>query len=237
MERGDPELQGEPRCARLHRRAPANAAGPAGDGHGREGRCAQARGRDVQPRRDPDQGLQGAHQQELAHDFLWRVEKETPAAGQIGIFDRSHYEDVLIGRVRALAPEEEIERRYEAIADFERRLARDGTTIVKCMMHISKEEQRERLLARLDDPTKVWKFKPERRRRARGLGRLPARVRDRAGAHRCRPGRPGTSCPATASGTAPSRSSYLLRDALREMELTWPEPDFDVEEQRRRLRE
>ncbi|MDX6324806.1 MAG: hypothetical protein QOK15_1160, partial [Nocardioidaceae bacterium] len=98
---------------------------------------------------------------ELAHDFLWRVEPQTPAAGQIGIFDRSHYEDVLIAKVHELAPPEEIERRYGAINDFERRLTENGTTVIKCMLHISKDEQRERLLARLDNPKKIWKFKPE----------------------------------------------------------------------------
>lgn len=83
-----------------------------------------------------------------------------PAHGLIGIFDRSHYEDVLIGRVRELAVPEEIERRYGAINEFEKRLVDEGTTIVKCMLHISKDEQRQRLIDRLDDPTKQWKYKP-----------------------------------------------------------------------------
>src|SRR4051812_27720772 len=90
---------------------------------------------------------------ELAHDFLWRIEPQTPAAGQIGIFDRSHYEDVLVAKVHGLAPAAELARRYDAINDFEQRLSEEGTTILKCMLHISREEQRERLLARLDDPT------------------------------------------------------------------------------------
>ena len=83
-----------------------------------------------------------------------------PGAGYIGVFDRSHYEDVLIVRVRELAPPEEIERRYGAINEFEQRLVDGGTTILKCMLHISADEQKERLLARLDDPTKHWKFNP-----------------------------------------------------------------------------
>src|SRR3954471_14850392 len=98
--------------------------------------------------------------EELAHDFLWRIERALPAPGEIGIFDRSHYEDVLVVKVHELAAPAEIERRYAAINDFEQRLAATGTTIIKCMLHISPDEQRERLLARLDDPTKQWKFKP-----------------------------------------------------------------------------
>jgi PPK2 family polyphosphate:nucleotide phosphotransferase len=99
--------------------------------------------------------------EELAHDFLWRVRHELPDSGQIGIFDRSHYEDVLVARVHELAPAEEIERRYDAINDFEQELADDGTIIIKCMLHISADTQKERLLARLDEPAKRWKFKPE----------------------------------------------------------------------------
>lgn len=98
--------------------------------------------------------------EELKHHFLWRVRKAVPAAGFIGVFDRSHYEDVLIARVHSLAPPETIEKRYGEIARFERKLVDEGTTIVKCMLHISRERQAERLLARLDDPTKHWKFNP-----------------------------------------------------------------------------
>jgi hypothetical protein len=97
---------------------------------------------------------------ERAHDFLWRVEKEVPGVGLIGIFDRSHYEDVLIARVRKLAPAREIERRYDAINEFEARLVASGTALIKCMLHISSEEQKARLRARLDDPDKHWKFNP-----------------------------------------------------------------------------
>src|SRR3954453_6795828 len=83
--------------------------------------------------------------EELAHDFLWRVWREVPAAGKVGVFDRSHYEDVLIGRVRKLAPPEEIERRYGAIAAFENELAESGTAVVKVMLHLGKDEQKRRL--------------------------------------------------------------------------------------------
>lgn len=95
---------------------------------------------------------------ELAHDFLWRIHQQAPPKRMIGIFNRSHYEDVLIVRVHKLVPEAEIETRYEAINAFERLLAENGTTIVKFFLHISKKEQTRRLQARLDDPTKHWKF-------------------------------------------------------------------------------
>jgi PPK2 family polyphosphate:nucleotide phosphotransferase len=98
--------------------------------------------------------------EEMAHDFLWRVHAACPARGMIGIFNRSHYEDVLVGRVRKLAPADVIERRYDQINAFEAVLAASGTRILKFMLHISKDEQRERLQARLDHPAKRWKFDP-----------------------------------------------------------------------------
>jgi PPK2 family polyphosphate:nucleotide phosphotransferase len=98
--------------------------------------------------------------EELDHDYLWRVHKHTPARGEIVIFNRSHYEDVLVVRVHHLVPEEVWQRRYEHINHFERLLVDEGTTILKFFLHISKEEQKERLQARLDDPTKHWKFNP-----------------------------------------------------------------------------
>ncbi len=96
---------------------------------------------------------------ELAHDYLWRVHPNVPGNGYITIFNRSHYEDVLVVRVRELAPEERWRRRYDHINDFERLLTDEGTTIVKLFLHISSEEQRARLQARLDDPSKRWKFR------------------------------------------------------------------------------
>jgi PPK2 family polyphosphate:nucleotide phosphotransferase len=95
---------------------------------------------------------------ELAHDYLWRVHKEVPASGEVVVFNRSHYEDVLVVRVHSLVPEAVWRKRYEQINEFERMLAESGTTILKFFLHISAEEQRERLQARLDDPTKRWKF-------------------------------------------------------------------------------
>ncbi len=99
-------------------------------------------------------------EEERAHDFLWRIHKACPPRGFIGIFNRSHYEDVLIARVRKLAPTSEIEARYDQINAFEKTLAETGTTILKFMLHISKKEQRERLQARLDEPRSRWKFNP-----------------------------------------------------------------------------
>jgi PPK2 family polyphosphate:nucleotide phosphotransferase len=95
---------------------------------------------------------------EAAHDFLWRVHAQAPMAGEFAIFNRSHYEDVLVPRVLKLIDDEECERRYRHIREFESLLADSGTTIVKCFLHISKDTQRERLQARIDDPTKHWKF-------------------------------------------------------------------------------
>lgn len=95
---------------------------------------------------------------ELAHDYLWRVHKHTPELGAITIFNRSHYEDVLVVRVKNLVPEERWSKRYHHIREFERLLTDEGTTIVKLFLNISKEEQKERLQARLDEPDKNWKF-------------------------------------------------------------------------------
>ncbi len=100
-------------------------------------------------------------EKELAHDFLWRVHKQTPGAGYIGVFNRSHYEDVLIVRVHGWAPPDIIERRYEHINHFERLLADGGTRIVKLMLHVSKDYQLERMRRRLQKPDKHWKFNPD----------------------------------------------------------------------------
>jgi PPK2 family polyphosphate:nucleotide phosphotransferase len=98
---------------------------------------------------------------ELRHDFLWRVHQVVPPRGMIGVFNRSHYEDVLAVRVRKLAPESEWRARFEQINHFESMLHANGVIIRKCFLHISQDEQRERLLARLDDPRKNWKFRRE----------------------------------------------------------------------------
>ena len=98
--------------------------------------------------------------EELAHDFLWRIGNALPGPGDIGVFNRSQYEDVLVVRVHDLVPKAVWSRRYAAINAFEREQVRRGTTIVKCFLHVSKDVQKERLAARLDDPTKYWKYNP-----------------------------------------------------------------------------
>lgn len=98
--------------------------------------------------------------EELEHGYLWRIHRQVPGRGEIVIFNRSHYEDVLITRVHQWIDSAECKRRYDQINDFERMLAENGTTILKFFLHISKDEQRKRLQARLDEPTKRWKFNP-----------------------------------------------------------------------------
>lgn len=98
--------------------------------------------------------------EELAHDFLWRIHMAAPKKGMIGVFNRSQYEDVLVVKVRGLAPADVIERRYEQINAFEKHLADNGATVLKFMLNISKDEQKERLQARLDEPESNWKFNP-----------------------------------------------------------------------------
>jgi PPK2 family polyphosphate:nucleotide phosphotransferase len=174
--------------------------------------------------------------EERRHDFLWRIEKAAPGPGQIGIFDRSHYEDVLVVKVHGWAEPDEIERRYDAINDFERRLADEGVTLVKCMLHISREEQRDRLLARLDKPHKVWKFRPEdvdERARWRDYQRAYEVALERCSTDVA----PWYVVPSDRKWYRTWAVATLMRDALRDMDLRYPEPDFDVEEQKRRLTE
>ncbi len=172
--------------------------------------------------------------EELQHDFLWRIEKALPASGKIGIFDRSQYEDVLICRVRELAPPDEIERRYQAINDFERAYVDGGGTIVKCMLHITPDDQKERLAARLEDPSKHWKYNP---------GDLDERALwddyERAyelALERC-------STDAAPWYVVPSGRKWyrnwavatLLLEHLRALDLAWPAADFDVEAEKARV--
>ncbi|MEL7643965.1 MAG: PPK2 family polyphosphate kinase, partial [bacterium] len=98
--------------------------------------------------------------EELSHDYLWRIHKYTPAKGEIVIFNRSQYEDVLAVRVLKLVPDNVWKKRFDHINAFERMLADEGTTILKFFLHVNKDEQRERLLERVDDPAKRWKFNP-----------------------------------------------------------------------------
>jgi PPK2 family polyphosphate:nucleotide phosphotransferase len=171
---------------------------------------------------------------ELAHDFLWRVDQALPDAGMVGVFDRSHYEDVLVGRVRQLADEQEVERRYGAINDWEKKLVDDGTVVIKCMLHVSKEKQRERLLARLDDSDKQWKFHP---------GDVDERElwddyqkAYEVALERCHTdSAPWYVVPSDKKWYRNWAVGQLLLEALRGMRLDWPKPDYDVAEQRARL--
>ena len=172
--------------------------------------------------------------EERDHDFLWRIRKALPAPGYLGVFDRSHYEDVLIQRVRSFAPPEEIERRYDAINDFERTLTEQGTTVLKCMLHISAEEQKERLEARLADPTKFWKYNP---------GDLDERALWPAYREAYEIALERTNTEHAPWHVVPSDRKWfrnlavgqLLHETLSGLDLQWPAPDFDVESERQRL--
>ncbi|MFJ4026384.1 polyphosphate kinase 2 family protein [Paenarthrobacter sp. NPDC089989] len=170
-------------------------------------------------------------EEEKAHDFLWRIEKQVPAAGMVGVFDRSHYEDVLIHRVHGWADAKELERRYSAINDFEARLAEQGTTIVKVMLNISKDEQKRRLIARLDDPTKHWKY-------SRGDLTERAFWDDYMDAYSVAFEKTSTVVapwhvvPANKKWYARIAVQELLLEALRGMSLDWPKAEFDVAAER-----
>ena len=172
--------------------------------------------------------------EELEHDFLWRVRKDVPGPGMIGVFDRSHYEDVLIGKVRELAPPEEIERRYGAINSFEAVLAASGTSIMKVMLHISPEEQKARLRSRLNRPDKHWKFNPgdidERL-----LGRSYMEAFQTAFERTATPIAPWYVIPADRKWYARLAVQHLLIEALEAMQLEWPVADYDVAEEKARL--
>ncbi|WP_270353529.1 polyphosphate kinase 2 family protein [Microbacterium testaceum] len=172
--------------------------------------------------------------EELAHDFLWRIEKRLPDAGRLGVFDRSHYEDVLIGRVRQLAAPDEIERRYGAINAFEAQAAEMGIRVVKVMLHISKDEQRERLAARLERPEKHWKYNP---------GDVDERLLwdDYMDAYQVAiertstPVAPWHVVPADRKWYARLAVQQLLIDALEDIAPQWPAADYDVEVEKKRL--
>jgi PPK2 family polyphosphate:nucleotide phosphotransferase len=172
--------------------------------------------------------------EELAHDFLWRVEQETPAHGYVGIFDRSHYEDVLVARVHQLAPAAEIERRYGAINEFEQRLVDNGTAVVKCMLHISPDEQKERLLARLDDPTKQWKYKGDDVDERLLWDRYQEAYE--IALERCSTeAAPWYVIPSDRKWYRSWAIATLLTEVLEGMDLDWPAPSYDVEAEKKRV--
>jgi PPK2 family polyphosphate:nucleotide phosphotransferase len=172
--------------------------------------------------------------EELAHDFLWRIRKQVPAPGRIGVFDRSHYEDVLVVRVDGLVPEAQWRSRYTAIREFEAELTASGVTIVKCLLHISPEEQQERLLARLDDPAKRWKYNP-------GDVDVRARWADYRAAYTAAVAETDTD--AAPWYVVPSDRKWyrnwavaaLLAETLEELAPQFPAPSYDVATERRRV--
>ena len=171
---------------------------------------------------------------ELTHDFLWRIDKALPEPGMIGIFDRSQYEDVLIGRVRKLADDKELERRYGAINDFEAAYVEGGGTIVKCFLHINADDQKRRLAARLDDPAKYWKYSP---------GDLDERAfwdeyqaAYTIALERCSTkAAPWFLIPSGRKWYRNWAVAQLLLEHLESLSLEWPETTFDIEAEKKRL--
>ena len=173
--------------------------------------------------------------EELAHDFLWRFEQVLPPPGAIGVFDRSHYEDVLVVRVHDLVPEAEWQTRYDRINAWEAGLAEQGVVLLKVALHLSPQEQRQRLLARLDDPTKHWKVNPgdlEERRH------WPAyQLAYQALLERCSTDvAPWHLVPADRKWYRDWALANLLLETLKAMDLSWPTPDLDLEGMRAALR-
>lgn len=172
--------------------------------------------------------------EELAHDFLWRIAKRLPDPGRIGVFDRSHYEDVLIARVRSLAPLDEIERRYDAINAFEADAVARGIRLVKVMLHISKAEQKERLAERLDRPEKHWKYNPgdvDERERWDEYMTAYQLVFERTSTAAA----PWHVIPANRKWYARLAVQRLLTDALATLSPEWPPASYDVEAEKARL--
>ncbi|BAK35345.1 putative phosphotransferase [Microlunatus phosphovorus NM-1] len=172
--------------------------------------------------------------EERQHPFLWRITNALPGPGMIGIFDRSQYEDVLIARVNELATKQVWSRRYALINNWEQKLADAGTTIIKCYLHITPEDQLGRLQARLDDPTKHWKYNP---------GDLDVRAKwsDYQAAYadaleRCNTdAAPWYVIPAGRKWYRNWAVAALLDEHLRALGLTWPKAGFDVAEEKQRL--
>lgn len=173
---------------------------------------------------------------EKRHDFLWRIERRLPDAGMIGVFDRSHYEDVLIGKVRSLAAPGELERRYGAIREFEQRIADEGTRIIKVMLHISPEEQYQRLDERLERPDKYWKYNPgdidERLLWDDYMQAYQRAIQETDADHA-----PWYVVPANRKWYARVAVQHLLLETLAGIDPQWPDADFDVDAERQRLKD
>jgi len=164
---------------------------------------------------------------ELAHDFLWRVHENTPRSGHVGIFNRSHYEDVLVVRVHELVPEDTWRKRYRHIREFERLLTDEGTAIVKFFLHISKDEQRNRLLERIENPAKHWKFEHgdiEERKRWDDYTSAYEDALSETSTERA----PWYVVPADRKWYRNLVISQVLIDTLRSLDLEYPEPPADL---------
>ncbi len=172
--------------------------------------------------------------EEARHDFLWRVKRKLPEPGMIGVFDRSHYEDVLIARVRKLAPPDEIERRYEAINRFEKKVTDGGTRIVKVMLHISSDEQKKRLMRRLERPDKHWKYNPndvaERELWPKYMEAYQT-VFERTSTIRA----PWFVVPANHKWYARIAVQHLLLEALEDVNPRWPPAPYMIDAEKARL--
>ncbi|OBF95611.1 polyphosphate:nucleotide phosphotransferase [Mycolicibacterium flavescens] len=174
--------------------------------------------------------------EELAHDFLWRIRRALPPPGHIGVFDRSHYEDVLIVRVHNLVPPEVWGARYDEINAFERELVDGGTTLVKVAMFISLDEQKKQLLERLDDPTKYWKYNPgdiDERLKWPQYQEAYQAVLDRTSTDYA----PWHVVPCDRRWYSRLAVTELLIEALEALDLSYPPADFDVDAERKRLLE
>jgi PPK2 family polyphosphate:nucleotide phosphotransferase len=171
---------------------------------------------------------------EQRHPFLWRIRKVLPTPGEVGVFDRSHYEDVLVVRVHELVPEATWSTRYDEINDFEAQVAADGTTVVKVMLHISSEEQKERLTERLDRPDKHWKYRPgdvDERLLWSQYQEAYQAVFDRTSTQAA----PWYAVPADRKWYARLAVQNILLEHLETMSPQWPPADFDVEVEKQRL--
>lgn len=174
--------------------------------------------------------------EERAHHFLWRINKALPAAGQIGVFDRSHYEDVLVVRVHGLVPPDELEGRYAEINTFEKELVESGVTVVKVAMFVSLDEQKRRLAERLERPDKFWKYNPgdlDERKLWPAYQEAYQLVLDRTSTDYA----PWYVVPCNKKWYSRLAVTELLIEALKDMDLSWPPPDFDVEAEKKKLAE
>jgi PPK2 family polyphosphate:nucleotide phosphotransferase len=173
-------------------------------------------------------------EEEKKHNFLWRIRNALPEPGLIGVFDRSHYEDVLIVKVHGWATPSEIERRYATINEFEKEIVQGGTTLLKCMLHISPDEQKKRLLARLEDPTKHWKYNPgdidERK-----LWPAYSDAYERALCETNTEWAPWHVIPSDKKWYRNYAIGQLLLDTLRNLNPQYPPADFDLAAEKARL--